>query len=45
MAGAGQSGGHGGTAMPIDTFIAYVGVYDSAAAADADYELVKVLLS
>ena len=29
--------------MPIDTFIAYVGVYDSAAAADADYELVKEL--
>ena len=29
--------------MPIDTFIAYVGVYDSAAAADADYELVKDL--
>jgi uncharacterized membrane protein len=29
--------------MAIDTFIVYVGVYDSAADADADYELVKDL--
>jgi hypothetical protein len=25
--------------MPIDTFMAYVGVYDSVSDADADYEL------
>jgi uncharacterized membrane protein len=29
--------------MAIDTLMAYVGVYDSVAAADADYELVKDL--
>jgi len=29
--------------MAIDTFIVYVGVYDSAADADADYDLVKDL--
>jgi uncharacterized membrane protein len=29
--------------MAVDTFIAYVGVYDSASDADADYELVKDL--
>ncbi len=29
--------------MAVDTFIAYVGVYDSAADADADYEFVKDL--
>ena len=29
--------------MPIDTFIAYVGVYDDASDADADYQLVKEL--
>ncbi len=29
--------------MAVDTFIAYVGVYDSVADADADYELVKDL--
>src|SRR5690348_4464954 len=29
--------------MPVDTFVAYVGIYDTAAAADADYEAVKDL--
>ena len=29
--------------MAVDTFIAFVGVYDTAADADADYELVKDL--
>ena len=29
--------------MPLDTFIAYVGVYDSVADAEADYEVVKEL--
>src|SRR5690349_24755915 len=29
--------------MPVDTFVAYVGTYDNAAAADADYEAVKDL--
>ncbi len=29
--------------MAVDTFIAYVGVYDNAADADADYQLVKDL--
>ena len=29
--------------MAVDTFMAYVGVYDNAADADADYELVKDL--
>jgi uncharacterized membrane protein len=29
--------------MPIDTLIAYVGVYDDVAGAEADYELVKAL--
>jgi len=29
--------------MAVDTFIAYVGVYDNAGDADADYELVKDL--
>ena len=30
--------------MAADTFIAFVGVYDTAADADADYELVKAPL-
>ena len=29
--------------MAVDTFMAYVGVYDNAADADADYEAVKDL--
>lgn len=29
--------------MAVDTFIAYVGIYDSVSNADADYELVKEL--
>ena len=29
--------------MAVDTFLAYVGVYDNAAGADADYEAVKEL--
>jgi uncharacterized membrane protein len=29
--------------MAVDTFVAYVGVYDNAAGADADYEAVKEL--
>jgi uncharacterized membrane protein len=29
--------------MPIDTFLAYAGVYDDVADADADYQLVKEL--
>ena len=29
--------------MSVDTFVAYVGMYDNAAAADADYEAVKDL--
>ena len=29
--------------MAVDTFIAYVGVYDNARDADADYDLVKDL--
>ena len=29
--------------MAVDTFIAYVGVYDSVADADADYDLVRDL--
>ena len=29
--------------MAVDTFVAYVGTYDNAAAADADYEAVKDL--
>src|SRR6266496_2146327 len=33
----------GGITMAVDTFIAYVGVYDTAADADADYEFVKDL--
>src|SRR5262252_2767508 len=33
----------GGTTMAIDTFIAYVGVYDNVSDADADYALVKDL--
>src|SRR5580700_6088905 len=35
-----ESGRH---TMAVDTFIAYVGVYDNAGDADADYELVKDL--
>ncbi|MFY9932171.1 MAG: hypothetical protein WAK82_29595 [Streptosporangiaceae bacterium] len=31
--------------MAVDTFVAYVGVYDNAAGADADYEAVKELHS
>jgi uncharacterized membrane protein len=33
----------GGTTMAIDTFIAFVGVYDNVSDADADYALVKDL--
>src|SRR5690348_10140756 len=33
----------GGITMSVDTFVAYVGVYDDAADADADYEAVKDL--
>src|SRR5689334_24233111 len=33
----------GGTTMAVDTFIAYVGVYDNVSDADADYALVKDL--
>jgi uncharacterized membrane protein len=33
----------GGNTMAVDTFIAYVGVYDNVADADADYDLVKDL--
>src|SRR5690348_17483994 len=33
----------GGTTMAVDTFIAFVGVYDNVSDADADYELVKDL--
>jgi uncharacterized membrane protein len=33
----------GGITMAIDTFIAYVGVYDNVSDADADYALVKDL--
>jgi uncharacterized membrane protein len=33
----------GANAMPIDTLMAYVGVYDKLADAEADYELVKDL--
>src|SRR5262245_51255792 len=33
----------GGITMAVDTFIAYVGVYDNVKDADADYELVKDL--
>ena len=29
--------------MPVDTFMAYVGIYDNVSDADADYELVKDL--
>ena len=29
--------------MPFDTFMAYVGVYDNVAAAEADYDTVKAL--
>jgi uncharacterized membrane protein len=29
--------------MPVDTFMAYIGVYDNVSDADADYELVKDL--
>ena len=29
--------------MAVDTFIAYVGVYDNVSDADADYDLVKDL--
>ncbi len=35
--------GTGGMTMAVDTFVAYVGVYDNAAGADADYEAVKEL--
>ena len=31
--------------MAVDTFIAYVGVYDNVSDADADYDLVKDLHS
>jgi uncharacterized membrane protein len=33
----------GGTAMAVDTFMAYVGVYDSVADAEADYDVIKDL--
>jgi hypothetical protein len=32
--------GTGGMTMAVDTFVAYIGVYDNAAGADADYEAV-----
>src|SRR2546429_3825888 len=35
--------GTGRTTMAVDTFIAYVGVYDNVSDADADYALVKDL--
>src|SRR2546429_9861444 len=35
--------GTGGLTMAVDTFIAYVGVYDNVSDADADYDLVKDL--
>jgi uncharacterized membrane protein len=35
--------GTGGMTMAVETFVAYVGVYDNAAGADADYEAVKEL--
>jgi len=35
--------GTGGMTMAVDTFVAYVAVYDNAAGADADYEAVKEL--
>src|SRR5215469_2959634 len=38
LATDGQAG-TGGFTMAIDTFIAYVGVYDNASDADADYQL------
>src|ERR1041385_2783952 len=31
--------------MPVDTFIAYVGVYDNVSDADSDYEMIKDLHS
>src|SRR4051794_15938503 len=31
------------TSMPVDTFIAYVGVYDSVEVAEADYDAIKKL--
>jgi hypothetical protein len=34
---------NGGSAVAVHTFIAYVGVYDSVADAEADYDLVKDL--
>src|SRR6516164_5655298 len=37
------AGGYGGMAMAVDTFMAYVGVYDNPADADADYQAVKDL--
>src|SRR5215475_10234412 len=38
-----RPGHRGGITMAVDTFIAYVGVYDNVKDADADYELVKDL--
>src|SRR5580693_8143880 len=35
--------GTGGMTMAVETLVAYVGVYDNAAGADADYEAVKEL--
>ena len=43
VAGPAHLAGTGGITMSVDTFVAYVGIYDSAAAADADYEAVKDL--
>src|SRR5215475_8352781 len=43
LAASAGPGTGGGTTMAVDTFIAYVGVYDNVRDADADYELVKDL--
>src|SRR5262249_18619656 len=43
LAASAGPGTGGGTTMAVDTFIAYVGVYDNVRDAEADYELVKDL--
>src|SRR5262245_33217000 len=43
LAASAGPGTGGGTTMAIDTFIAFVGVYDNVSDADADYALVKDL--
>src|SRR5499433_21944 len=43
LAASAGPGTGGGTTMAVDTFIAYVGIYDNVSDADADYELVKDL--